>query len=122
MNLIKKSITVFTLAVLPALTVVLIIFSSMMAIKISEDQKMILSLMQERERTAIQLNAAMSELFDTKNKLKTVQYKLENAIVPQATLSEAFKEKVSKPVAETTTALWVDVKDGSKAAWNYVFR
>jgi hypothetical protein len=120
-QVVKKCAVMFVLAVLPLLTVILILLSGMMAVKISEDQKTIISLMQERDRTANQLTVVLSELVDTKVKLNAVEYKLSNAILPQATVSEAFQEKVSKPVVETTKALWTNVTDNSKRAWNYVF-
>lgn len=136
----QKSFVVFMMAVLVVASVAALVASIVFAHKISEDAKHIQQLNSQIIATTTELNTlkrdfaiAQAELNQTKINLAVAKTKLDSALIPQATVAEAFKENVTVPVVETYKTVWfnvskgasnawTNVSEGSLAAWNYVFK
>lgn len=108
------------------------VFSAMFNVilinKLQDNNNTIALLAIQSEHDKNQINTLVTALTTAENNLKVaesdlkmMQAKFDSALVPQATVKEAFVENVAKPVSSTTKAMWETVSNSSKQAWNYIF-
>jgi hypothetical protein len=134
-ELLKKCVINFVISVFALISVASIVAVAMLLVKDAQSQHQIRYLVEQQafnkkqiaalttalSETRQQVVAAKAETAAIKTEATVTKVQLNNALVPQATVSEAFYVNVSEPVSRTATEVWKNVSESSRKAWNYVF-
>lgn len=127
-NSLKKGFWYFVSSMSVLLAIVFGMTSAFLIMKDKQNTDMIRFLAEQRnldkaqiEKLSVALYQSNNALIAAKNDANLVKAKLDNALIPESNVQQAFEVHIAKPVSESFTEAWKEVSSSSKKAWNYVF-